>query len=191
MKAQLSGSPFWLYAALLRYLCLCHEAESHDEKTPLPLSSVRSFACCRLVQVCWWHQREEWAWREEGGRALLGAFHESSTSEALCRCLCHCHRLPPSSAERVPVRGQFHLAPSVLGQLVLSENRAGPFTYFPLGKMPLTVIYTGWCLAAAENQSNRSFDANRCKVSSVGNTESYRTGDVFLGPCGSGKPAGN
>lgn len=50
---------------------------------------------------------------------------------------------------------------------MLRPGAVGPFTCFPLGKMPSAWIDTEYCVAAAENQSNHPFNANWCKVSSV------------------------
>lgn len=50
---------------------------------------------------------------------------------------------------------------------VLHPGAVGPFTCFPLRKMPSAWIDTGYRLAAAQNQSNRPLDADGCKVSSL------------------------
>lgn len=82
----------------------------------------------------------------------------------------------PSSAKLniSPSVGTFHLLLSILGPLVLQGNPASPFLSFPPGKMPLAVIYSGYCWSAAENQSNHLLLAHWNKVTSVRNTWSYR-----------------
>lgn len=131
-------------------------------KTLLPLSSVQRK---RKLYMLWVHRVVAFngATAIKRGKSLCTlqslpqSWHEQSTVPLLVPLPCP----PCTPASSVSLyTGRISPCAFRLGSFNAVKNPALPFTYFPLGKIPLSLTYTGCCPTAADNQSNRSFDAD-------------------------------